>query len=202
MNYQDFLATKSHRYQSQGKEISLSDIHHLLFPWQSLIVKWACHKGRASIFADTGLGKTFMQLEWARLMGGSCLIIAPLSVARQTVREADKIGIKIRYVRNQSDIDLHSIFITNYEMFENFDLSLFNSVVLDESSILKSIGGKTRQKLIKSCQYLPYRLCCTATPAPMISSSWVIMPSSLGSAPAPKCWLNSSSMRTRSTRYR
>jgi DNA modification methylase len=142
-------------------------VHPKLFDWQQQIVLWALRKGRAAVFLDTGLGKTFIQLEWARLLGFQTLIIAPLSVARQTVREALKIGLDVRYVRSQSEItEDHKLWITNYEIIEDFDLDTFGSVVLDESSILKSIDGKTRKKLTNLCKHTPYKLCCTATPAP------------------------------------
>ncbi len=128
---------------------------------------WTCKKGRAAVLLDTGLGKTFIQLEWARLLNQNTLIIAPLSVARQTVREARKIGLDISYVRSQTEINnINKIWITNYEMAKDFDYSKFGAVVLDESSILKAIGGKTRQKLTELCTKVPYKLCCTATPAP------------------------------------
>jgi len=167
MIYQDFLQSKKYKSSSCGMEISSDSIHHKLFEWQKDIVRWAISKGRCAVFLDTGLGKTFIQLEWARLLNQNTLIIAPLSVARQTTREAKKIDIDIKYVRNQSDVDGNSkLWITNYEMAEQFDYSQFNSVVLDESSILKSIGGKTRQKLTNLCSGVKYKLCCTATPAP------------------------------------
>jgi DNA modification methylase/superfamily II DNA or RNA helicase len=151
--------------QNMGIDIARGDIHPKLFEWQKDIVKWACKKGRCAIFLDTGLGKTFIQLEWARLLGERTLIVAPLSVARQTVREAKKISLDIKYVRSQSDVS-GPVSITNYEMISEFDYSQFGAVVLDESSILKSIGGKTRQKLTELCATIKYRLCCTATPAP------------------------------------
>lgn len=139
----------------------------MLFPFQKDVVRWATLKGRCAAFLDTGLGKTFVQIEWARLTGENTLIVAPLSVARQTVREGKKIGREVRYVRGQSEvISGHSLWITNYEMVDNFDPSMFGAVVLDESSILKSIGGKTRQKITKLFSDTKYRLCCTATPAP------------------------------------
>jgi DNA modification methylase len=167
MNYQTFLESKVHKIGDCGRIIDRSAIHSKLFEWQRDIVVWATRKGRAAVFLDTGLGKTFIQLEWARLMGENTLIIAPLSVARQTVKEAKKIDIDIRYVRNQSEITPdHKLWITNYEMIEQFDYSQFGAVVLDESSILKSVGGHTRQKLTELCQHVKYRLCCTATPAP------------------------------------
>ena len=108
---------------------------------------------------------TFMQLEWARLLGQRTLIVAPLSVARQTVREAMKIGQTIHYTRSGDDL-IDGINITNYEMLEHFDPSAFGAVVLDESSILKGLDGKTRQRLTEMFSDTPYRLCCTATPAP------------------------------------
>lgn len=142
-------------------------VHPQLFDWQKQIVLWALRKGRAAVFLDTGLGKTFIQLEWARILGHPALIVAPLSVARQTVREALKLGLEVRYVRGQNDVTPdHKLWITNYEMVESFDLSWFGSVVLDESSILKAIDGKTRKKLTNLCRNTPYKLCCTATPAP------------------------------------
>jgi DNA modification methylase len=166
VTYDEFLKGKVIRQTSHGKETDASLLHPLLFPFQRDITVWAIRKGCAAIFLDTGLGKTFIQLEWARLIGKRALIIAPLSVARQTVKEALKIDIEVTYVRDQSDIDEDGLFITNYEMIDKFDFSQFDAVVLDESSILKSLSGKTRKKLTKVCENVPYRLCCTATPAP------------------------------------
>lgn len=155
---------------SYGKDIALSAIHPKLFDFQKDVVRWAVKKGRAAVFLDTGLGKTFVQLEWARLLNVKTIIIAPLSVARQTVRESKKIDLDVRYIRSQYEADevfkTNDLFITNYEMIDNFDASKFQAVVLDESSILKSLDGVTRRKLIDTFQDTPYRLCCTATPAP------------------------------------
>jgi DNA modification methylase len=165
--YLDFLKTKRHKIVDCGINIQTTSIHPKLFEWQKDIVRWACRKGRCAIFLDTGLGKTFIQLEWARLIGERTLIIAPLSVARQTVREAKKIDIDVTYVRSHTDItDDNKLWITNYEMASQFDFSTFGAVVLDESSILKSIGGKTRKFLTELCESVRYKLCCTATPAP------------------------------------
>lgn len=167
ITYQDFLENKQQKVIDYGKSISVDNIHPKLFEWQKVIVKWAVRKGRCAIFLDTGLGKTFCQLEWARLIGENTLIIAPLSVARQTVREAKKIDLDIQYIRIQSEISGdNKLWITNYEMCEELDYSKFGAVVLDESSILKSIGGKTRKVLTELCREVPYKLCCTATPAP------------------------------------
>jgi DNA modification methylase len=167
MDYNQFLLSKEHRVIDYGKTISIDDINPKLFDWQKVITKWAVRKGKCAIFLDTGLGKTFIQLEWARIIGETTMIIAPLSVARQTVREAKKINLDVQYVRSQSEIQGNNkIWITNYEMCGEFDYSKFGAVVLDESSILKSIGGKTRKVLTELCREVPYKLCCTATPAP------------------------------------
>jgi DNA modification methylase/superfamily II DNA or RNA helicase len=165
MNYQEFLETKRFRQTAYGKQVDDSEVNQMLFPFQRDVTAWAVRKGRCALFLDTGLGKTFCQLEWARLMGEKTLIIAPLSVARQTVREGKKIDIDVKYVRNQSEVD-GLISITNYEMIDHFDFDEFGAVVLDESSILKSISGSTRKRLTELCQIVPYRLCCTATPSP------------------------------------
>ncbi len=164
-NYSDFLATKAIVVRTTGQQVTDGDIHPLLFPFQRDLVRWSAGKGRAAIFADTGLGKTLMQLEWARLVGIRSLIVAPLSVARQTAREGAKIGLAVHYTRNGADL-ADGINITNYEMLSHFDAGAFNAVVLDESSILKSLDGKTRQRLTDMFAETPYRLCCTATPAP------------------------------------
>ena len=166
-DYAEFLGTKQRRAVNAGIEIDRGAINPMLFEFQRDIVQWATRKGRAAVFLDTGLGKTFIQLEWARLLGENTLIIAPLSVARQTVREAAKLGIDLRYVRSQAECEPeHKLWITNYEMVDGFEFSEFQAVVLDESSILKAIDGKTRRKLIRLCRSIPYRLACTATPAP------------------------------------
>jgi len=165
--YQEFLKSKILMVPPKGKEVDPNDIHPLLFPFQRDVTTWSIRKGRAAVFLDTGLGKTFVQLEWARLIGENTLIIAPLSVSRQTVREAQKIDLDVRYVRGMDEMDPnHKLWITNYEMAEHFDMSQFGAVVLDESSILKAINSKTRKRLTETCQVIPYRLCCTATPAP------------------------------------
>lgn len=165
--YGKFIRSKLAMHQSSGIEISDSDIHPALFRFQRDIVRWACRKGRAAVFADTGLGKTRIQLEWARLMGQQTLIVAPLSVARQTVREAQRIGMDVCYVRDQAQVTGGGqIWITNYEMIERFDPAQFGAVVLDESSILKALDGKTRRMLTDMFAHTPYRLACTATPAP------------------------------------
>jgi len=166
-SYEEFVAQKRIVAQVSGLKVSTAQVHPMLFPFQRDIVVWACSKGRAAIFADTGLGKTLMQVEWARLIGQKTLIVAPLSVARQTVREATKIGVEVRYVRSAAQVTPeHRIYITNYEMIDRFDASAFGAVVLDESSILKALDSKTRRLLTDMFADTPYRLACTATPAP------------------------------------
>ena len=164
MNYADFLATKTRAADSIGHEITTADVHRLLHEWQQEIVVWAVGKGRAAIWADTGLGKTLMQLEWARLSGETTLIVAPLAVCQQTVREADKIGIDAIYSRN--GVDGPGVWVTNYEMVERFHPDTLDAVVLDEASILKNSDGKTRRLLTEHFASVKRRLACTATPAP------------------------------------
>lgn len=163
--YSEFLSGKEAMTPAVGREITTEDVHPLLFPFQRDIVGWAVRKGRCAIFADTGLGKTFMQLEWARLLGERTLIVAPLSVARQTVAESHKIDLNVQYVRRWQDAT-GQLSITNYEMLDHFEAEAFGAIVLDESSILKALDGKTRQKLTEKFSATPYRLACTATPAP------------------------------------
>ena len=163
MSYDAFLATKADRPQSTGVEPSA--LHHSLFPFQSALVRWAVRRGRAAIFADTGLGKTRMQLEWVRQMNvDNALILAPLAVAEQTMREAGKLGLDIGYLKDRTQS--RGVWITNYDRLHKFDPADYAAVVLDESSILKSFDGKTREKLIKEWGHVRHRLCCTATPAP------------------------------------
>lgn len=166
MNYEDFIARKRRNVAPAGRHVDLDDINPTLHMWQREIVQWAVGRGRCAIFADCGLGKTFMQLEWARLMGDSTLIIAPLSVARQTVREATKLGIDATYVRSGDAVTGPGVWVTNYEMLDHFDVDAFDAVVLDESSILKNVDGKTRRRLTEHLAAVPHRLACTATPAP------------------------------------
>lgn len=141
-----------------------------LFPFQREIVEWALDRERCAIFADTGLGKAAMQLTWARTTqrhtGGRVLILAPLAVARQTEREAAKFSIEgVAAVRHPDESDA-PIIVTNYERLHLFRDRDWSALVLDESSILKSVDSKTRDDLTKWAADIPYRLCCTATPAP------------------------------------
>ena len=165
MNYADFLALKAKQVPAIGIQVEDSDIHESLFQFQRDLVRWALGKGRCAIFADTGLGKTRMQIEWARLMGGVGLILAPLAVCPQTVREAKELGVDLTYL-HEGEIIGEGLYITNYERASRVDPSVLQSVVLDESSILKNVDGKTRRFLTDHFADVPYRLACTATPAP------------------------------------
>ena len=164
--YADFLARKARRHQSDGITATADDLHPSLHDWQKKIVISTLARGRGAVFADTGLGKTRMQLEWSRLIAPRALIIAPLSVARQTVREAAKINVPITYVRRPDDIVPDTISITNYELAHHFNAADFDAVALDESSILKNFTGSTRNALIRQWRDTPYRSSWSATPAP------------------------------------
>jgi DNA modification methylase len=169
-SYEDFIASKLSLHVPVGfapDDLSRYD----LFDFQSAIVDWAVRRGRAAIFADTGLGKTRMQLAWAdqvaRQTGKPVIILAPLCVAQQTVREAEAIGIAdCRYARTKALVIGARIVVVNYEMLEKFDGVDWGGVVLDESSILKNFTGKTKQLLIERFRGTHYKLACTATPAP------------------------------------
>jgi len=168
MSYQSFISQKRLRDPSTGMD-NVDGLPACLFPHQADITRWALRRGRAAIFAGTGLGKTLMELAWAdsvaKHTGLPVLILAPLAVAHQHVREADKFGIAAKLARTQSDV-MDGIAVTNYAKIEHFDLSRFGGVVLDESSILKSHDGKSRSRLIEECRTIPFRLAATATPAP------------------------------------
>lgn len=167
MNYEDFLNQKATVWQSCGFEAK--DFNPALYDFQRDIVRWALAKGRAAIFADCGLGKTLMQLEWARQVhehtGGNVLILAPLAVADQTKAEGETFGIEVHICADAAAVQ-PGINITNYEKLDRFQNVTFSGVVLDESSILKSFTGKIRTALIDRFASVPYRLACTATPAP------------------------------------
>ena len=167
MRYEEYLESKKIIMQSSG--FNPEEINCKLFDFQQDIVKWSLKKGRSAIFAGTGLGKTAMQLEWANKVcehsGKNVLILAPLAVSSQTVREGNKFNISVNQCRTQADV-CSGINITNYEMLHNFEPSEFAGIVLDESSILKAYDGKTRTQIIESFLNTPYKLACTATPAP------------------------------------
>lgn len=167
--YEAFIARKRIAVTASGFEIDAGTTNPMLKPFQSAIVRWALHRGRAAVFADCGLGKTPMQLDWARLVhahnGRPVLILAPLAVAAQTVREGVKFGVPVTICRSQADVR-DGVNVTNYDMIDHFDRAAFGGIVLDESSILKSFNGTLRKQLTDFGRVIPYRLACTATPAP------------------------------------
>lgn len=163
MNYQQFLASKKRRFHTCG--VSTDELSTVLFDFQKTVTNFALKNGRAALFLDTGLGKTACQLEWCRHVPGKKLILAPLAVAAQTTRWAkEMMGLDIYHSRDGSIG--HDITIANYERLHLFDVSDFDGVVLDESSILKAMMGATRNQLCEAFKQTPYRLACTATPAP------------------------------------
>ena len=168
MSYAAFLERKQRIFRGSGVDARSVEVPAKLYPWQSAITRWALKKGRAALFEDCGLGKSFQQIAWMDALKVPTLILAPLCVAEQTVQEAAKLGITVEYARNQYDADdaTTPYIITNYERLDKFDSSRFKAVILDESSILKSFDGKTRTALIETFKETPYRLCCTATPSP------------------------------------
>jgi hypothetical protein len=171
--YADFLARKAF-YAPMAGIANHGDLCPALKPFQRDLTSWALRRGRAAIFAGTGLGKTLMQLSWAdavaRYTGGRVLILTPLAVAQQTVEEAEKFGIDgVAYAQSQDQATTR-IVVTNYDRFDRFDISEFTAIVLDESSIIKAHDSKTRSTLIAACRDVQFKLCCTATPAP---NDWV-----------------------------
>jgi hypothetical protein len=164
-NYKDFINNKNFILENNGFDVDKSELNPSMFDFQKDIVRWALKKGRSAIFADCGMGKTLMQLEWSKKVGGKILIVAPLSVTTQTQREGEKFGYKVTICESQEDVQ-DGINITNYEKLDKFECNIFNGAVLDESSILKSFTGKIRTQIIDYFQKTPYKLACTATPAP------------------------------------
>ena len=167
MNYTKFLKTKKIKNKSAGFESE--NLNSNLFDFQKKIVKWATQKGKCAIFADCGMGKTIMQLEWANQVqkkeNKPVLILAPLAVSAQTKKEGDKFGISVNIANDNDDI-VNGINITNYEKLHKFDSSQFIGIVLDESSIIKSFTGKFKQELTEKYQFTKYKLACSATPSP------------------------------------
>jgi DNA modification methylase len=166
--YQTFLESKKIVAPETG--FICGEIHPLLYDFQADLVRWALKRGKAAVFADCGLGKSFVQLEWARHVSehgvrSAVLIVAPLSVAEQTIREGMKLGIEVRMVRRVDELR-SGIQITNYEMLWHFIGADLAGIVLDESSILKSVDGETKKLLLAEFVDVPFRLCCTATPCP------------------------------------
>lgn len=168
ISYDEFVKSKRRAEVSTGH--APSELNEHLFDFQHAIVSWAVRRGRAAIFADTGLGKTLMQLSWADEVasrtGGMVLILAPLAVSEQTIEQGNTFGIEVKRISHGQIPDSQGIWITNYERMDAIDFNELHGIILDESSILKAHDGKTRTKIIEASQRVPYRLSCTATPSP------------------------------------
>lgn len=168
IDYADFIKSKRRSEVATGH--APGELNEHLFDFQHAIVSWAVRRGRAAIFADTGLGKTLMQLAWADEVvahtAGIVLILAPLAVSEQTIEQGSTFGIEVKRVPHGEAPDGPGIWITNYERMDMIDFTELSGIVLDESSILKSHTGKTRTAIIEASQCVPYRLSCTATPSP------------------------------------
>lgn len=170
MIYDEFLKTKERRAEACGFEVDKNSITPMAFDYQKDIIAWACKKGKCAILTGCGTGKTLMLLEWAKAVNEHTrkpvIIVSPLSVVEQTKREGKKFDIcDVNVCRTGADV-MNGVNITNYEMIERFDASIFSGVVLDESSILKSFTGKYKTLLTDMFCRTPYRLLCTATIAP------------------------------------
>lgn len=166
MNYQEFLSKKQKTHIQSGFDVCQDDLNRSMFEFQKFIVSRALRAGKYAIFADCGLGKTLMQIEWARQVhkhtNKSVLILAPLAVTGQTIKEGAKFGIHV----SKYDDTIKPIQISNYEQLENIDCSRFSGIVLDESSILKNFDGATKKIILEQFAKTPYKLACTATPSP------------------------------------
>lgn len=166
--YYKFLESKKVRIEQSGFEVADESLNAFLFDFQRHIVKRALKAGKYAIFADCGLGKTLMQLEWARHVADHTqkpvLILCPLAVSGQTVNEGVKFGIHVERLR--SDVFGPGVYITNYDQLDTVDASQFAGVVLDESSILKNYEGATKNAVIDAFSHTPFKLACTATPSP------------------------------------
>lgn len=169
MNYDEFVESKRIYVRPSGFEVDRAALNPQLFPFQRDIVRWALRRGKAAIFADCGLGKTPMQLEWARQVcdhtGGNVLILAPLAVSQQTMREGEKFGVTVHPCKTGRDVQ-PGVNISNYERLHHFDAAQFDGIVLDESSILKAQFGLMRHEITDFAAGIDYRLAASATPAP------------------------------------
>jgi superfamily II DNA or RNA helicase len=159
--YADFVAEKRRLFRGNAVDYQSRGPH--LYPFQRDLVARSLERGRSAIFADCGLGKTIMELEWGTNVPGRVLLLAPLAVAHQIEREAERFGYDALVGNGSGD---EKIVLTNYEKLHRFNPDDFSAIVLDESSILKSYDGKTRMMIVESFRNHRYKLAATATPAP------------------------------------
>lgn len=167
--YDRFVSTKLDHRRADGIDVS---VDYGMFPHQIALTEWALRKGRAAIFADTGLGKTRMELAFSNEVHKHTrrpvLNLCPLAVAEQTVEEGLAMGLDIHHDREESG--KNGIRITNYDRLHLFDTSRYAGIVLDESSIIKHHDSKTAARMMTEFGGTPYRLAATATPAP---NDWI-----------------------------
>ena len=165
--YREFIASKKLTSEKYG--FKAETINPLVKYHQKVAIEYALEKGRSACFLDTGLGKSFVELEFANQVAQETnkpvLILTPLAVAGQMIREGNKFNIDARQVKDKSEVGA-GIMVCNYERLHNLDVSVFGGVVLDESSILKSFNGKTKRMLVDAFNRTEYRMAATATPSP------------------------------------
>ncbi|MDO8800070.1 DEAD/DEAH box helicase [Phenylobacterium sp.] len=167
--YHELIARKRIAFEPRGLA-SVPSLSADLKPHQAHCVDFALRQGCSGLYLDTGLGKTFCALEWGRVVvehtNRPVLMLAPLAVSKQHEREASRWGIDAVAIREPDEIAGPRIYITNYERLAKFDPSLFAGVITDEGSIIKSFTGATTRALMKAFAETPYRLSCSAAPAP------------------------------------
>jgi hypothetical protein len=167
MNYQEFLESKTHSARGHGFDVSPDSINGHLFDFQVALTEWSLSQGRGLVAADCGLGKTPIQLEWAHhineITGKPVLILTPLAVSPQTIKEGEKFGIECHRSREGK---VYPITVTNYERLHYFNHSDFVACVCDESSILKNFMGERKKQITGFMKKMEYRLLATATAAP------------------------------------
>lgn len=167
--YHALIARKRVAFRPHGLDI-VPDLHPAMFPHQRHATEFALRAGCAALFLGTGLGKSLCALEFGRVVvehtRKPVLMLAPLAVGHQHVREAERFGIDAQVVRSQAEVGTRRVYVTNYERLDAFEVERFGGVILDESSILKNFTGKTTRRLTTAFAHTPFRLCCTATPAP------------------------------------
>jgi hypothetical protein len=166
-DYIDFIKNKHFKINRSG--FTAPELSPILFDYQKDLVRWALKMGKCALFTMTGTGKTLMQLEWAKRVNehtkGNILIVSPLAVSAQTIREGKKIGLEVKYCKTQEEV-VPGVSITNYERLDKFSPKKWEGIVLDESSILKSFTSSTRDMIINNFRHTNYKLACSATPAP------------------------------------
>jgi hypothetical protein len=165
--YREYIASRAVAPQMAGFDHSPININAKVH--QVAALEFALAKGKSAAFLDTGLGKSFIELEFARQCaeetGKPSLILTPLAVAGQMVREGNKFGIDARQIKEHSEVGA-GVMVANYERLPKLDADTFGAIILDESSILKSFAGRTRNMLMDAFKDTPYKLAATATPSP------------------------------------